>query len=85
MKILFCEGQYSFIVLSKFVYKQFENGTIIKAPVKKKTKGQLYKEVKSFAAEGRDPKKAVDELYGIWEGRDISIEKIREKSTRKKW
>ena len=59
--------------------------TIVKASEKKKTKPLLQKEVKAFATIGRDPKKAIDELYGIWEGREISVEKIRKKSTRKKW
>jgi hypothetical protein len=33
----------------------------------------------------RDPDKATEELYGLWEGRDISIQKIREKNNRNKW
>ena len=46
---------------------------------------QLRKKLKSFSVQDKDPQKAIDELYGIWEGRDISIEQIREKNTRKKW
>ena len=59
--------------------------TIVKAAAKKKTKVQLRKKLKSFSVQDKDPQKAIDELYGIWEGRDISIEQIREKNTRKKW
>lgn len=59
--------------------------TIIKIPKIKKTKKALERELKRFITPDRDPNKATEELYGIWEGRDISIEKIREKSNRNKW
>lgn len=59
--------------------------TIIKIPDIKKSKSKAKKELEKFAAPGRDPDKATEELYGIWEGRDISIEKIREKNNQSKW
>lgn len=55
--------------------------TIVKAADRKKTKVQLRKKLKSFSVQDKYPQKAIDELYGIWEGRDISIEQIREKNT----
>jgi hypothetical protein len=58
--------------------------TIIKAPIKN-IKKEVRKELEKFALPNRDPDKATEELYGRWEGRDISIEKIREKNNRKKW
>ena len=45
--------------------------TIVKAADRKKTKVQLRKKLKSFSVQDKDPQKAIDELYGIWEGRDI--------------
>ena len=59
--------------------------TIIKIPKIKETKNGLEKKLKKFALPNRDPAKATEELYGLWEGRDISIEKIREKNNRNKW
>lgn len=60
--------------------------TTIKAATKKKSKTALHKEIKDrFDTPGRNPEKALNEMYGIWEGRDISIEQIREKKRRKKW
>lgn len=59
--------------------------TIIKIPKIKEKKTGLEKELKKFALPGRDPAKATEELYGLWEGRDISIEKIRKKNNRNKW
>lgn len=59
--------------------------TIVKPADRKKTEVQLRKKLKSFSVQDKDPQKAIDELYGIWEGSDISIEQIREKNTRKKW
>lgn len=58
--------------------------TIIKAPIKN-IKKEVKKELEKFALPDRDPDEATEELYGRWEGRDISIEKIREKNNRKKW
>ena len=58
--------------------------TIIKAPIKN-IKKEVRKELEKFALPNRDPDKATEELYGRWEGRDISIEKIREKNNGKKW
>ncbi len=57
---------------------------IVKTPVKN-TKEQLLKELKKFVVPNRNPKKATEELFGIWEGRDIPIKKIREKNNRNKW
>jgi len=54
---------------------------IIKMPKIKKNKKELERALKQFVTPDRDPNKATEELYGIWAGRDISIEKIREKST----
>lgn len=58
--------------------------TIIKAPIKN-IKKEVKKELEKFALPNRDPDKATEELYGRWEGRDISIEKIRANNNRKKW
>lgn len=59
--------------------------TIIKIPKVKKTKKELQKELQEFTMPNRDPDKAIEELYGMWDKRDISIEKIRQKSNRNKW
>lgn len=59
--------------------------TIIKIPDIKKIKNKSKKELEKFAIPGRDPDKATEELYGIWEGRDFSIEKIRKKNNQSKW
>jgi hypothetical protein len=58
--------------------------TIVKTPLKK-TKPELERELKNFALAGRDPDKATEELFGMWKGRNISTEKIREKNNRNKW
>ncbi len=58
--------------------------TIIKAPIKN-IKKEVKKELEKFALPNRDPDKATEELYGRWEVRDISIEKIRPNNNRKKW
>ena len=54
-------------------------------PPIKKTKDQLSKELKKFALPNRNPKQATEELFGIWERRNISIKKMREKNNRNKW
>ena len=59
--------------------------TIIEIPKIKNTKKNVQKDLEKFALPDRDPNKATDELYGLWEGRDISIQKIREKNNRNKW
>ena len=59
--------------------------TVIKIPKIKNTKKNLHKELQKFALPGRNPEKATEELYGLWEGRDISIEKIREQNNKNKW
>lgn len=71
--------------LLKFVSKDSTMATVIKIPKIKKPKKELEKELKKFTSPKKDPNKATEELYGIWEERDISIEKIREKSNRNKW
>lgn len=53
--------------------------TIIKTPIKK-TQDQIEKELKKFALPNRNPDMATEKLFGIWEGRNISIEKIRKKN-----
>lgn len=58
--------------------------TLIKMPIKK-TKSQLKKELERFSLPDRDPDMATEELFGIWKGSDISIEKIREKNNHNKW
>jgi hypothetical protein len=58
--------------------------TIIKTPLKK-TREQTKKELKKFALPNRNPKKATEKLFGLWEGRNISIEKIRKKNNTNKW
>ena len=60
--------------------------TIIKVPKQKKSKSALHKEiVKKHDTPGRNPEKAIDGMYGLWEEQDISIEKIRATKRRKKW
>lgn len=59
--------------------------TIIELPKQSKPKTKLKKELSEFAAANRNPEKALEEMKGIWEGRNISIEKIREQRNRKKW
>ena len=59
--------------------------TIIKLPRQKKGKSAMFKEVKKYDTPGRNPEKAIDGMYGLWEGQDISIDKIRAAKRRKKW
>ena len=59
--------------------------TIIKLPRQKQTRSALQKEIKKYDTPGRNPEKAIDGMYGLWEGKDISIEKIRAAKRRKKW
>ncbi len=60
--------------------------TIIKVPRQKKNKSALHKGlIKKYVTPGRNPEKAIDGLYGLWEGKDISIDKIRAAKRRKKW
>ena len=58
--------------------------TIIKLPRQKKTRSALHKEIKKYDTPGRNPEKAIDGMYGLWEAKDISIEKIRAAKRRKK-
>ena len=73
------------IWLVEFVFKKLVMATIIKIPKIKSTKKELQKELQKFALPGRNPDKATEELYGLWEGKDICIEKIRKKNTHNKW
>jgi hypothetical protein len=59
--------------------------TIIKLPRQKKTRSALQKELKKYDSPGRNPEKAIDGMYGLLEGPDISIAKIRATKRRKKW
>ncbi len=59
--------------------------TIIKVPRQRKTKATLQKEIKKYDHPGRNPEKAIDGMYGLLEGQDISIEKTRATKRRKKW
>ena len=59
--------------------------TIIKLPRQKKSKSALNKEIKKYDNPGRNPEKAIDGMYGLWEGWDTAIEKIRDAKRRKKW
>lgn len=59
--------------------------TIIKILKIKESRNELQKELKKFAMPNRDPDKATEKLYGIWEGRTISILKIRKKNNKNKW
>lgn len=59
--------------------------TIVKLPRQKKGRAALQKEIKKYDSPGRNPEKALDGLYGLWEGKDITIEKIRASKRRKKW
>ncbi len=45
----------------------------------------MLKEIKKYDTPGRNPEKAIDGMYGLWEGQDISIDKIRAAKRRKKW
>ncbi len=45
---------------------------------KKKPISPLHADIlKKYAKPGRNPDKALTEMYGLWEGRDITIESIR--------
>jgi hypothetical protein len=59
--------------------------TIIKLPRQRKRRSALNKEIKKHDSPGRNPEKAIDGMYGLWAGQDISIEKIRDAKRRKKW
>jgi hypothetical protein len=60
--------------------------TIIKLTKQKKSKSALHKEItQKYDTPGRNPEKAIDGMYGLWEGKDISVKKIREAKRRKKW
>jgi hypothetical protein len=58
--------------------------TVISIPQQEKSKSALHKEIKKYDTPGRTPQKAIDALYGLWKGMDISIEKIRSEKRRKK-
>lgn len=58
--------------------------TIIKTPIKRK-KNQVEKKLKRFALPNRNPDMATEKLFGMWEGKNISIEMIRKKNNRNKW
>jgi hypothetical protein len=59
---------------------------IINLPQQKKRKSSLHKKIiKKYDTPGRNPEKAIDGMYGLWEGQNISIEKIRLSKRRKKW
>lgn len=58
--------------------------TIINLPQQIKSKLTLPNEfLKKYDTPGRNPEKALDDRYGLWENQDISIEKIREAKRRK--
>jgi hypothetical protein len=59
--------------------------TIIKLPRQDKHKSAVQKEIKKYDNPGRNPEKAIDGMYGLWQGENISIEKIRAVKRRKKW
>ena len=60
--------------------------TIIKITQQKKNSSALLKQIiKKHDTPGRNPEKAIDGMFGLWEGKDISIEKIRAAKRRKKW
>jgi hypothetical protein len=60
--------------------------TIIKVTEQKKSKSALHKEIlKKHDTPGRNPEKAIVGIYGLWEGKDISVEKIRAAKRGKKW
>lgn len=54
---------------------------IVKTPVKK-TKDQLDKELKKFIKPNRNPEKATEELFGLWEEKKTTLKEIREKNNR---
>ncbi|MDQ6845470.1 MAG: hypothetical protein M3Z92_14170 [Bacteroidota bacterium] len=56
---------------------------IIKTPIKRAI--AALNEIKKHASPGRKAKQATEDLFGIWEGRNISIKKIRTKNTVNKW
>ena len=45
----------------------------------------MLKEIKKYDKPGRNPEKAMDGMYGLWEGQDISLANIRAAKRRKKW
>ncbi|HEX9511798.1 MAG TPA: hypothetical protein VF939_15010 [Puia sp.] len=45
----------------------------------------MLKEITKYDTPGRNPEKAIDGMYGLWKGPDISIDKIRAAKNRKKW
>ncbi len=60
--------------------------TIINISSKHSDKNPLHKEIlKKYAKAGRNPEKAIDAMYGLWEGKNITIDGIRETKRRKKW
>jgi hypothetical protein len=59
---------------------------IINIGGQKRNKTALQKQIiKKHDTPGRKPEKAIDDMYGLWEGKDISIEAIRAEKRRKKW
>ena len=60
--------------------------TIINIHAKQSDKNPLHKEIlKKYAKPGRNPEKAIDTMYGLWEGKNITIDSIRVSKRRKKW
>lgn len=52
--------------------------TIIKVSAQQTNKNPLHKEIiKKYSKPGRNPEKAIDTMYGLWEGKNITIESIR--------
>jgi hypothetical protein len=48
----------------------------IKIKELKRVNKALIKELEKFALPGRNAQKSIEELYGLWEGRDISTERF---------
>jgi hypothetical protein len=60
--------------------------TVIKITQGQSGKKPLHTEsLKKYDTPGRNPDKAVDAMYGLWEGKNITIESIRVNKRRKKW
>ena len=59
--------------------------TIINLSQQKKRKSALQNEmIQKYDIPGRNPEKAIEGMYGLWDGRDISLEPIRAAKRRKK-
>lgn len=60
--------------------------TVVNINRQKSDKNPLHEEIrKKYSKPRRNPEKAIDAMYGLWEGKNITIESIRATKRRKKW